>query len=217
MTATQVDRLGDRLRKGNVSEEDLRLLDDFRRSFSPAYESVVATIRDDLGLLPTGRPAKSTASVVEKLRRESMRLTQMQDIAGCRLIVTDLTMQDSVVGSLLGCLEESVVVDRRMKPSHGYRAVHVVAYVGGQAVEIQIRTELQHLWAEFSEKLSDVLDPGLKYGHGDASIRTTLLKASEFVRKLEQAELKGAIPDVQSIKSDIRALFALLLEEMKGV
>jgi hypothetical protein len=45
MTKTQIDRLGDRLRKGNISEADLRLLDLYRRSFTEAYEIVVGTIR----------------------------------------------------------------------------------------------------------------------------------------------------------------------------
>ncbi|MDT5157340.1 MAG: hypothetical protein QOH51_1697 [Acidobacteriota bacterium] len=34
LTKTQVDRFGDRLRKGNITEADLRLLDQYRRSFS---------------------------------------------------------------------------------------------------------------------------------------------------------------------------------------
>jgi putative GTP pyrophosphokinase len=77
MTKTQIDRLGDRLRKGNISDDDLRLLDLYRRSFSEAYEIVVGTIRKELALEPTGRPAKSTSSISDKLRRESIRLTQI--------------------------------------------------------------------------------------------------------------------------------------------
>jgi putative GTP pyrophosphokinase len=77
VTKTQIDRLGDRLRKGNVTEADLRLLDLYRRSFVEAYEAVVGSIRQRLGLEPTGRPAKSTTSISEKLRRESIRLTQI--------------------------------------------------------------------------------------------------------------------------------------------
>jgi hypothetical protein len=47
ISKTQLDRLGDRLRKGAISEADLRLLDLYRRSFSDAYESVVGTIRKE--------------------------------------------------------------------------------------------------------------------------------------------------------------------------
>lgn len=100
ISKTKIDRLGDRLRKGNIADDDLRLLDEYRRSFTQAYEYVVGSIRQKLALEPTGRPAKSTTSISEKLRRESIRLTQIQDIAGCRLIVPAIVAQERVVASL---------------------------------------------------------------------------------------------------------------------
>src|SRR5881227_1661642 len=126
VSKTQVDRLGDRLKGGNITEEDLRLLDQYRRSFTESYETVVGMIRDKLRLEPTGRPAKSTTSIADKLKRESIRLTQIQDIAGCRIIVADIAEQESVVHSLTDLFPQAAVIDRREKPSHGYRAVHVV-------------------------------------------------------------------------------------------
>lgn len=66
ISKTQVDRLGDRLKQGPHTESDLRLLDEYRRSFSEACEAVVRTIRE-LGGAPTARLAKSTLSIVEKL------------------------------------------------------------------------------------------------------------------------------------------------------
>ena len=100
ISKTQIDRLGDRLRKGNITDSDLRLLDEYRRSFTEAYNAVAETIRRQLNLEPTGRPAKSTISIAEKLRRESIRLTQIQDIAGCRLVVPEIADQEHVVASL---------------------------------------------------------------------------------------------------------------------
>lgn len=84
VSKSQIDRLGDRLREGNADENDSRLLDRYRLSFADAYETVVGTIREKLAVETTGRPAKSTTSISEKLRRESIRLTQINDIAGCR-------------------------------------------------------------------------------------------------------------------------------------
>jgi hypothetical protein len=45
ISKTQVDRLGDQLRKGNITDSDLRLLDEYRRSFSEAYAAVAGAIR----------------------------------------------------------------------------------------------------------------------------------------------------------------------------
>jgi putative GTP pyrophosphokinase len=188
LTKTQVDRLGDRLRKGNITEADLRLLDQYRRSFSEEYEAVVEAIRNELSLEPTGRPAKSTTSISDKLRRESIRLSQIQDIAGCRLIASDVAAQDSVVQSVTNLFEHTTVSDRREKPSHGYRAVHVIVNSHGKLIEIQVRTSLQHLWAELSEKLSDVVHPEIKYGGGTEEAQKILTGKSAIVRDEEALE-----------------------------
>jgi putative GTP pyrophosphokinase len=192
LSKTQVDRLGDRLRKGDITEADLRLLDSYRLSFAEAYEQVAERVRAELRVALTGRPAKSTSSVAEKLRRESIRLSQIQDIAGCRIIVADLAEQESVVADLKRLFDLVTIVDRRLQPSHGYRAVHVVIRQGGKLVEIQVRTALQHLWAEQSEKASDVVDPMIKYGGGDAMIQDLLRVSSDGVAHLESLESKIA-------------------------
>ena len=97
LSKTQIDRLGDRLRIGIPSQIDLRLLDEYRRSFGEGYEIVVRTIREKLRLEPTGRPAKSTPSIIEKLHRESIRLSQIQDIAGCRVVVATLPSKSELL------------------------------------------------------------------------------------------------------------------------
>ena len=184
---TQIDRLGDRLRGGSHTESDLRLLDDYRRSFGEAYEAVLRTIRQH-GKLPTGRLSKSTFSIVEKLRRESIRLSQMQDIAGCRVVVASVVEQEQFIASLRTVFPGASVIDRRDKPSYGYRAVHIIAEISGKPVEIQVRTALQHLWAEVSEKFSDVLDPAIKYGGGSDEWRSLLTSSSKAVASYERLE-----------------------------
>lgn len=193
LTKNQIRRLGDRLRNGNADEADLRLLDLYRRSFTDAYEVVVGTIRKELALEPTaGRPAKSTISIYNKLRRQRISLARIQDIAGCRLIVSDIADQERVVQALSGLFEHTTIVDRRQQPSHGYRAVHVIARCQDKMIEIQVRTSLQHLWAELSEKISDATDPAIKYGGGDETIRTILAEASSLVADEELLEVQLA-------------------------
>lgn len=187
MSRTQVDRLGDRLKHDQV-EADLRLLDQYRRSFREAHDTVVSTIVQQLALEPTSRPAKSNAAIIDKLHRESIRMSQMQDIAGCRLVVSDIVQQDRVVAAVCACFEGAEVIDRRKRPSHGYRAAHVVVRPSGKIIEIQIRSRLQHLWAELSEKFADVFGSSLKYGGGDAELRAILLTLSHMVAREEEAE-----------------------------
>lgn len=210
LSKTQVDRLGDRLRQGSLVESDLRVLDDHRRSFGEAYETVVRTIREQLHLEPTGRPAKSTASLIEKLRRESIRLTQVQDIAGCRIVVADVSEQERVVASLRALFPRAAVIDRRANPSYGYHAVHVIAHIFGTLVEIQVRSSLQHLWAELSEKLSDVVDPRIKYGGGADWVRNMLSTISTAIRTHEEMETSTLV-----VEREFAALQAQVVAKKK--
>lgn len=215
LTKTQVDRLGDRLRKGAITEADLRLLDHYRRSFSEAYDAVVEAIKNDLKLEPTGRPAKSTTSISDKLRRESIRLTQIQDIAGCRLIVADIATQNSVVQSLTSLFEQTTVSDRREKPSHGYRAVHVIVNSHGKLIEIQVRTAPQHLWAELSEKYSDVAGPEIKYGGGNEDVLKVLTLVSTTVARVEALEEEITAKPAK-FREEVASLKKDLLDGLRG-
>ena len=184
----QIDRLGERLRAKEYGEADLRLLDEYRRSFGPAYDHIVEAIQRAANVVASGRPAKSTSSIIEKLNRESIRLSQMQDIAGCRVVVDDLRHQDRTVNAIAEAFSSTTVLDRRAKPSHGYRAVHLIIRHDEKPIEVQVRTALQHVWAEMSEKCADIIDPAIKYGGGPPEARDALDKAALLIRQMEDAE-----------------------------
>jgi ppGpp synthetase/RelA/SpoT-type nucleotidyltranferase len=99
------------------------------------------------------------------------------------------------------------VVDRRNKSSHGYRAVHLIVKSTDKAVEIQVRTKLQHLWAELSEKLADTWGQSLKYGKGDPDLMQVLAAASKLVEKHEE---------VERLATTIRMHLAELIRENSG-
>ena len=99
LTISQLNKLGERLRKDPDNKDALRLLETFRLSFDPAYDRVFNQLRQ-FGLNPAGRPAKSTQSIIAKLVRLRTRLSRMQDIAGCRVEVANIPEQDPVVGKI---------------------------------------------------------------------------------------------------------------------
>ena len=207
VSKTQIDRLGDPLKRGPHTESDLRLLEDYRQSFGESYEAVLRTLRER-GVAPTGRVAKSTLSIVAKLQRESLRLSQMQDIAGCRVVVRTVEDQDELLASLIAEFPGAAVLDRREKPSHGYRAVHIIPVVSGKPIEIQVRSSLQQLWAELSEKSADVLDPAIKYGGGPPSWVTALTEASEVVEVHEglQKDYSGLMATQDALNAKLADL-----------
>jgi putative GTP pyrophosphokinase len=208
---SELDRLGVRLRRGELNDADLTLLDSHRRRFSTAYEAVVNRIRSELGCEVSGRPAKSTTAIVDKLRRSHMRLTQMQDIAGCRIVVSDVLQQDQLVKSL-GSMFDVLVFDRRLQPSFGYRAVHVIVRHADFPVEIQVRTALQHDWAKYSEKIADRFGHDLKYGGGDVRLRAVLTTSSSLAMVIE-SKLDPATTDAQTTET-VQALLRDLLRRL---
>jgi len=124
---------------------------------------VVAILRARLGAAPSSR-LKTTGTLIDKLRGKTA-LSRMQDIAGCRIVQPmSLREQDDLVQRIVREFPGSRVIDRRENPSHGYRAVHVVVKRVGFNVEIQVRTELQNLWAQLMERLADVWGRQIRYG-----------------------------------------------------
>lgn len=187
LTKSQIDRLGERLKEGRVSDDDLRLLDSFKRTFGGAYEHVIDNIRG-LGHSPTGRRAKTDYSIIEKLRvrvSDSVRCRTLRDAElSCRTSFE----QDKCVVSLVHAFPHAAVIDRREKPSHGYRAVHIIPKVDGLFVEIQLRTVLQDMWAQTIEALSDRVDPAIKYGGGEAGLIRDLIELSNLCASIEEIE-----------------------------
>ncbi|HEU4344002.1 MAG TPA: hypothetical protein VFU31_20800 [Candidatus Binatia bacterium] len=114
----------------------------------------------------------------------------MQDLAGCRVEVDNLMEQDRVVDELKRIFPNFKEDDRRERPSHGYRAVHLIVEVEEHPVEIQVRTHLQHSWASASEKLSDMVDPEIKYGGGPEEMKRYLADVSDLFADFEMQEVK---------------------------
>lgn len=166
----QLNKLGERIAASDPPDKkDLLLLNQVLR----AYQAILVTVEDQLaliGLSATSR-VKTRSVLIEKLRREhGMALARVQDMAGARTVIEGgWVEQDAIVKQLKDHFDEwtgkeSKIVDRRLAPSHGYRAVHVVVFPEGIPVEIQIRTELQNFWAQIVERLADRWGRGLRYG-----------------------------------------------------
>lgn len=199
LTKSQVDKLGERLMLDPIRADDLPLLEVFRESFQPAFQTVLSSIERSLRAPVSGRGAKSVTAIVAKLRRERTRLSRMQDIAGCRILVDSLADQDHLTDQLATLFHGCRLIDRRAKPSFGYRAVHVIITLQERPVEVQVRTELQHRWAQLSERLADIFGAELKYGGGPDQVRQRLIECSHLVEQLESREPRVVVLSVLSV------------------
>jgi ppGpp synthetase/RelA/SpoT-type nucleotidyltranferase len=156
VSKSQLDKLGSRLRNSaEAADDDLILLDRYRQQFIRVNDAVVGKLRDLTEYAIESRH-KSVPSIVAKLRRrQPARLSAVQDhLAGARVIVPGLLAQDDLVQKLLARYPESTVDDKRARPTFNYRAVHLVIF-DPLPYDVQVRTELQHVWAQPSERLAD--------------------------------------------------------------
>lgn len=162
---TQIRKLGERLRGGSPTADDLEMLRTFVASHAQSLDVVQAVLVTEYAQNPTNR-MKTVTTIMDKLRRApTMHLSSMQDIGGVR--ITDdwwLTMQTELANQLANRFPGSRTIDRRADPRHGYRAVHIVVPHGGVSIEIQLRTYLQHRWAMTNEGLARRLGRGIQYG-----------------------------------------------------
>jgi ppGpp synthetase/RelA/SpoT-type nucleotidyltranferase len=164
LSISQIDRLGDRLRECDPPAlTDLEMLQRLRLEYDPSLADVEEVLRSRLRLEATSR-LKTVGTIIDKLRRERTRLSSMQDIAGVRTVVGDKAQQDRIVEALCSEFSNARVVDRRIVPRFGYRAVHVIPVVDGCPVEIQVRTILQDGWAQLLEQVADSMGRGIRYG-----------------------------------------------------
>ncbi len=170
ISGNQLRKLGERLaRDDRISEDDYNLLERVAGVYQATLDEVDERLRR-VGFQATTR-VKTTGTLVEKLRRDStLKLNQVHDLAGARIVVDGPREQDQAVERIKmefeSCPKACTVKDRRQAPSFGYRAVHVIVFPEGVPVEIQVRTALQDAWAQIVEKLGDRWGRGIRYGAG---------------------------------------------------
>jgi ppGpp synthetase/RelA/SpoT-type nucleotidyltranferase len=128
------------------------------------------------------RRIKRLSSISLKLRHNpEMKLTQMQDIGGCRAVVANVSEVDRLVKVCEDAqkkrphsFDRPVLVKKddyiREPKGDGYRSVHLIMKYHsaakpefeGQKIEIQIRSKLQHAWATAVETCQTFTGQALK-------------------------------------------------------
>ena len=164
VSIAQANRLGDRLRKSSTpSEADLKMLQVVLADHAAPMARVQAGLTV-LGLPSTAR-FKTSGTIIDKLKRDATRLSKMQDLAGAR-VVRDMGLleQDEIVAKILGAFPNSKPIDLRDKGRSGYRAVHVVVPIDECTVEVQVRTQMQDLWANLIESFEGEMGRDVRYG-----------------------------------------------------
>lgn len=210
LSGSQVKKAGDHLRHA-LRESSLAAIHkdpenewawEIVRRFQAAHVQPTATlvreIRTVLGGTAVSDPVpriKRVERIIEKIARESSSLHRLQDIGGCRLIVTDMAKQMDVAAALRALPHELVRFDdyaseegRSPFPGceggsrgSGYRAIHLVHRIAGRLLETQIRTPLQHAWAVAAERSEQITGYPLKFGEGPPELLEYFRVAAQWL------------------------------------
>ena len=163
---------------------------------------------------------KRLDTIIGKLRRPglAMKLNEMNDIAGCRVIVPSLDTAYAVFDALKAKVP--------LKPTHsikdyietpkpdGYRSIHLItrhdapqAGFTGLFCETQIRTQLQHAWSTALETYDVVRGQGMKFGGGTPIEKRFFVLTSTL---LAQSEGAPTIPGIRLSLDETKEAIRLL-------
>lgn len=164
---------------------------------------------------------KRMPSIIDKLERErDMKLTQMQDIGGCRAVVRDVKQIGQLQDSLKKCRwahEPTTPKDYLAFPkASGYRGIHLkYRFIGagekaaysGLKVELQLRSRLQHQWATAVEAADTFTRQSLKQSRGSPEWeRFFALMASVFALREGLPLVPNTPTSYLQLAQEVRAL-----------
>lgn len=234
-TAGQIDRAGKVLSSPTSTEQEandaIAVMDSWRIAHNRPLEIARATLElraKSITPNPTiGTRLKREESIRGKLLREpTMKLSKMQDIGGCRVILRDMEEVDDIV-ALYKKEEGFSVTDYFENPGprvSGYRGKHIIWRFEGEGeedagykpmrIEIQVRTELQHSWATAVEVCSTFTAQNLKSDHPAVSderwVRFFALMGSVMALREGGRLVKDTPSEKGKLLSELKTLVSVL-------
>lgn len=205
----------------NRIDEELAVLDTWRSLHAYPLDEVFKLLADralriDQSAILSHR-LKRYHSIRLKLQNEPhMTLTTMQDIAGCRAVLSSVEQAYKLKHvyekyaeafpkrgpELISKWTKDYVL--YPKPD-GYRSIHIVLkhrtkdaevpHCSGLRVELQIRSRFQHAWAMAVETASAVTNQALKSGKGGDDWRRFFNLMGDFIALQEKCPLSSGIVD----------------------
>jgi hypothetical protein len=192
-THNQIDRAGKSFFNQKLPVEDraqaIRQIWEWRGAHGYPLNALHITLRNRALKVErsafTAQRLKRLQSILRKLGRQTtMQMSQMQDVGGCRAIVSSMprlqallaTYSDSPLRHELNKSRDYISEPKE----DGYRSIHHMYRFSGKGsslpwdklrIEIQMRTRLQHAWATAVETVDAFTDEDLKFGKGTSKWR----------------------------------------------
>ena len=202
LSKSRIDKSGLALAKGKFKDEvDFIELEEVFDAYRKAHLQPLSETTLELQKLLAGQGTpyyiaqrlKRKPQIIRKLNRLSVRLTQLQDIGGCRIIV----QKNSDVEKIFNFLKEKSkneteftiarVADyrERGRDDTGYRSLHLIMEKDSVSLELQIRSRIQHYWAESIERTSVIYGHHLKEKEGAQEVIDYFKHLSDVFYEIE--------------------------------
>jgi ppGpp synthetase/RelA/SpoT-type nucleotidyltranferase len=232
----EIDRAGEALialgKDDPAREEALVVIDNWRACHAYPLQVIKMTLLNRANkvspsALIAQRMKRLPSIEIKLLHNPNMKLSQMQDVGGCRAVLPNVKMVYKLVrvykefhvkagkseSKTRSSWDGSDAFDyiRNPKPD-GYRSVHLVfrfqspsperKVFNGQRIEIQIRSRLQHAWATAVETAQLFTGQALKARVKDANedwLRFFVLTSAAFARR----EKSPPVPDAPENMDDL--------------
>jgi ppGpp synthetase/RelA/SpoT-type nucleotidyltranferase len=199
---TKIDRAGLALAKNKYRDDDEyfeleEVFDEYRKAHLQPLSETTLELQHLLANYGAqyyiAQRLKRKPQIIRKLNRLSVRLTQLQDIGGCRIIVQKNSDVDRLHKYILDAVKSQNVftIDRTTdyrdlgRDETGYRSLHVILKRGGVHLELQIRSRIQHYWSESIERTSVIYGYHLKESEGDDQVISYFKILSDVFYELE--------------------------------
>lgn len=225
---SQIINAGKVIRKEDCTEEEkmhaVAVIDNWRAAHAFPLHVIYVHLRrmaeDDPKVIVAER-LKRLESITSKLVREpAMNLWTMQDLGGCRVIVSNIKEVYSYCDKYEKSKKRHIlkkINDYIAEPkASGYRSLHVVyeyqsdrsdKYNKNMLIEIQYRTHLQHLWATAVETMGLFTKKSIKSGQGSEHETRFFLLISALFAHMENHPLPPNVPcDINMILDEIQEL-----------
>lgn len=236
---SKTDEAGEILRLNKGSDEArtnaLAILSNWRAShsypmhiFKKRLERVSEKIDENA---ISAQRLKRVPSIIKKLNRKyagkkaTMKLTQMQDIAGCRVVLSNVELTRKLYKDyykVKGDLKHIKVNEKDYITSpkkDGYRSMHIIyRYISdkkdkkvynGLLIEVQIRSELQHIWATAVETVGFFIGQAIKSNEGEKEWKYFFKLVSSAFAMMEDC------PAVPNTPVDEKELYQLIRKKEK--
>ncbi|MCK5884662.1 MAG: hypothetical protein KAG61_13310 [Bacteriovoracaceae bacterium] len=192
----KIDQIGELLKKQkSLSGLELSELLEWRNSFSAPLDYYANKLRaklSDKSIIAIARRLKRIESIKIKLKRfKTMRLSTLQDVAGLRVIFDSQNALTKAYIDLRGLSTKHTlkrVDDYHNAPKEdGYRGIHLIYQTtDSNQIEIQLRTELEHIWSTAVESYGELQSTSFKTGEGDSEWKEFFTLLSSYFAIKEQ-------------------------------